>query len=103
MMFYTPQRIIDHINLNFNNEQIELVDAFTFLSITFDTHDKWKQHKNTIANQINVVIANLNKWRSLLHQRILVAIYNLLILSRINFGLLTEELNIPVCNITIEQ
>ena len=90
MLFCTPQkkRHIPDFNISINNQVIELVNEFTFLGITFDTHLNWKRHVEIIANKIIPIVSNLNKLKMILPQNILLTIYNTLLLPHLNYGLL---------------
>ncbi len=91
MLFYTYQRTsyIPKITLSINETPIEMVEHFTFLGITFDTHLTWRYHINNVTSKMNPVISNLNSLKLLIPRQALVTIYNTLLLPHINFGLLT--------------
>ena len=50
----------------------------------------WKFHINHIAKNISKLIGILNRLKSILPTHVKVMIYNALILSKINYGILTR-------------
>ena len=67
---------------------IEQVPTFNFLSITLDESLSWKNHTKRVANKISRVIGILFRLKNISPKEILLTLYNTLIHSYINYGLL---------------
>ena len=95
-MFLTISRatramqIPEDINLSYiiDNTVIECVDSFNFLGIYLDKYMNWKRHTDYIASKISKSIGILNRLKHILPTEIKIMIYNSLILSHINYGIL---------------
>ena len=68
--------------------EIACVDSFDILVITLDKHLNWKPHVDKISNKISKTLGILNRLKFYLPQNAKLAIYNSLILSHINYGIL---------------
>lgn len=71
-----------------NNKPICKVDKFKFLGFYFDSTLSWKTHIEYISNKISKVNGILSILKYYLPNRILLMIYNSLILSHLNYGIL---------------
>ena len=89
IIFHSPQQNVTIPLLYVDNTYIECVKNFNFLGIYFNQHMSWKYHINHIAKNISKSIGILNRLKSLLPTHVKVMIYNALILSKINYGILT--------------
>ena len=67
---------------------IEQVSTFNFLGITLDETLSWKNHTKMVANTISRVIGILFRLKNIFLKEILLTLYNALIYSYINYGLL---------------
>ncbi len=67
---------------------IERVAEFNFLGLTLDEHLTWKCHINKISNKISQCMGILNRLKRFLPIHTKVLIYNSLVLSHLNFGIL---------------
>lgn len=88
MVFSMPQKHVNIPDLQINGTSIESVDTFNFLGITIDKHLTWQAHTNKIANKISKTIGVIRKLQTFVPQNILIMIYNSLILSHLNYGIL---------------
>ena len=68
--------------------KVECVDSFNFLGLLLDTHLNWKGQTSKIANKISRTIGVLTKLKQYLPSRILLTIYNTLIVTHLNYGIL---------------
>ena len=75
--------------IKFNTSTINYVGHFSFLGIIIDDTLSWKYHINALANKISKVNGILSKLKYFFPSKILLLIYNSLITSRVNYGLLT--------------
>ena len=72
-----------------NDTIIERVTNFDFLGLTLNEHLNWKPHIDKIANKISRTIGILNRQKHFLPLHSKLHIYSSLILSYINFGILS--------------
>ena len=88
MIFHRKQKKIKDINISIDNVQIERVNTFNFLGIMLDESLTWTDHTNMVANKISRVTGVLHRLKNIFQKEILLTLYNTLILSYINYGLL---------------
>ena len=88
MMFHTKQRHVDAVSFTINIENIEQVSSFSFLGINLDENLKWNKHIGMLTNKLSRVIGILNRLKYIYPQHILLAIYNSLFMSHVNYGIL---------------
>ena len=88
MIFGRKQKKINEINVSIDNVQIERVHTFNFLGIMLDESLTWTDHTNMVANKISRVTGVLYRLKSVFPKEILLTLYNTLIGSYINYGLL---------------
>ncbi len=88
MIFHKPQKKIPTLHLVMNDTVIEKVAVFDFLGLTLNENLNWKSHIDKISNKISRSIGILNKHKHFIPLQSRLHIYNSLILSYINFGIL---------------
>ena len=88
MIFHTVNKRIPKLTLEIENTTIEQVSEFNFLGITLDEHVKWNKHIDKIANKISRNIGIINSMKHFLPIGTKTLIYNSLIVSHINYGLM---------------
>ena len=93
MIFHNYQQQINVPNISIDNVAIECVPNFNFWGIHFNEHLSWKPHITHISNFITRTIGVLNRLKNILPTSIKLIIYNSLILSRINYGILAWGYN----------
>ena len=71
-----------------DNVPIKKVPVFNFLGIEIHTNLKWNSHIDKIAGKVGKGLGILYKLKRFLPRNILVMIYNTLIQSHINYGIL---------------
>jgi len=89
MLFHSPQRKLKGYNdlkIEINNQVIKCVKTFNFLGIQFNENLNWNAHITYLSNKINSVVGMLNRLKHQLPTKILLMIYNSLILSRLHYG-----------------
>ena len=86
-VFHTPQRIVKYPPITINDTTVEVVDDFKFLGIMLNKHLKWTTHTDMIANKISKYIGVLSRLKHTLQSRILITLYNTLILPHFYYGL----------------
>ena len=89
MIFHKPQKKIMKLQLKINDIEIERVSQFDFLGLTLHENLNWKSHIDKIANKISRSIGILNKQKHFMPIESKLHIYNSLILSYINLGILS--------------
>ena len=88
MIFYPHQKKVKKPKLMIENYEIECVDEFNFLGITFDKHMTWKPHIDRIANKLNRTIGILNCLKRQLPMHIKLTLYYSLVQPHIIYGIL---------------
>ena len=88
MIFHRKQKKIKDKNISIDIVQIERVNTFNFLGILLDESLTWTDHTNIVANKISRVTGVLHRLKNIFPKEILLTLYNTLILSYINYGLL---------------
>ena len=88
MIFHTINKQIPELNIQIEGIDIERVSEFNFLGITLDDHLRWNKHIDKISNKMSRNIGILNCLKHFLPISTKLTIYNSLILSHINYGLL---------------
>ncbi len=89
MIFHTPQKRVKPLGLKIENNIVERVYEFNFLGLIMNENLNWKSHVNKIANKMSKGMVILNKLKHFLLLNAKVLIYNSLILSHLNFCILT--------------
>ena len=91
MIFHSHRKNIQHKIpvLKISNTDIEKVTDFNFLGITLNENLLWKSHINKIALKISKYIGILNKLKNYLPDYILKTLYDSMIASQLNYGILT--------------
>ena len=88
MLFHMPQKNIQTPIIIIDNIVIECVDSFNCLGFYLDKYMNWKRHTDYIASKISKSIGILNRLKHILPTEVKIIIYNSLILSHINYGIL---------------
>ena len=93
MIFHQPQKNVIPPKIKIDDIPIECVDNFDLLGITIDKHLHWKSHIDKVANKISKTIGILNKLKNVLPLSVKKILYNSLISSHLNYGILTWGYN----------
>ena len=88
MIFCTTNKRTPDLQLHIEGTPIERVYEFNFLGITLDDKLRWNKHIDKISNKISRNVGILNSMKHILPISTKILIYNSLILSHINYGLL---------------
>ena len=88
MLFHNPQKKIEIPLLKIDDIEIKSVKEFDFLGLTLNNHMTWKNHTDKIISKIAEVTGILNRLKHILPLNVKITIYNCLILSHLNFGIL---------------
>ena len=90
MIFKAARRnnMINPLNIKNYNTYIDRVDEFNFLRISFNEQLTRQSHIKKISKTCSRMIGILNKLKQLLPLNIKTMLYNTLILSHLNYGLM---------------
>ena len=88
MLFHRKQKHLDEINVVINDIEIEHVPSFNFLGIMLDENLSWKSHIEMVGNKISKVTGILYRLKNVFPENVLFVLYNSLIVSYMNYGLL---------------
>ena len=88
MLFHRKQKHIDEVSVIINGTKIERVASFNFLGIMLDENLSWKSHIEMVGNKISKVTGILYRLKNVFPESVLFVLYNSLIVSYINYGLL---------------
>ena len=76
---------LNNLTVLFNGTAINQVKHTKFLGVSIDEHLCWNYHIHQVESQISQSCGIMAKLRHLLPQRVLLTLYNLLILSYLNY------------------
>ncbi len=88
MTFHTKRRQVPNLSIRIDGVDVEQVNEFNFLGIRIDSHLDWKAHASHIANKLSKTMGILNRLKHYIPMKIKLNIYNSLVLSHINYGIL---------------
>jgi hypothetical protein len=88
MILHTPQRKFLYPDIYIDNIRISFVDEFNFLGIIIDKNMKFKAHLCHISKKISKAVGIMSKLKNLLPKSVMLHIYNALIQSHLNYGLI---------------
>jgi hypothetical protein len=86
--FHSANKCVTLPKLLIDNTEIEYVNEFSILGVVVDKNLNWTPHINHIIKKISKSICILNKLKHYLPEQTLKTIYNSLINSHINYGIL---------------
>jgi hypothetical protein len=69
-----------------NGENLKLVNSVKFLGLIIDNKMKWEEHISNKCIQISKAIAVISKLKHILPNRILITLYNSLIIPHMTYG-----------------
>ena len=88
MFFHKKQKHVDEINVQTNGTKIEHVESFNFLGIMLNENLTWKSHIEMVGKKISKVMGILYRLKNIFPENVLFVLYNSVIVSYINYGLL---------------
>ena len=88
MIFHRRQKQINELNISINGTDIERVESFNFLGLHIHESLSWRTHTDIVRNKISKVVGILYRLNNIFPKYILQTLYNSLIMSYINYGLL---------------
>ena len=88
-IFHYKQKIINALpDIQINNIKLSFVKQYKFLGVFMDDNLSWEFQVNQVSNKISKLNGLLSRLRHFFPKRILKIIYNSLILSILNYGIL---------------
>ena len=88
MLFHRKQKHVNDVNIKIDNTMIEHVQTFNVLGIMLNETLSWKSHIDMVSNKISKVIGIFYRLKHAFPEFVLFTLYNSLIVSYINYGLL---------------
>ena len=91
MQFRYPQKspsLMPKLTLKMNNTPIEKVTHFDFLGLRISETLSWKDHIDKVKGKISKIAGSMYRIKNQVNSKILLAIYNSLILSHLHYGIL---------------
>ena len=88
MLFHRKQKHVNDVNIKIDNTMIAHVQTFNFLGIMLNKTLSWKSHIDMVSNKISKVSGILYRLKHVFPEYVLFTLYNYLIVSYINYGLL---------------
>lgn len=88
MIFHKPRKQIPALNLTIENAMVARCSTFNYLGIHFNEHLTWNDHVKHISLKISRTIGRINCLKHLFPKRVLLTLYNSLILPHLNYGIL---------------
>ena len=88
MLFHMPQKKVTYPTLKIDNHNIEFVSNFNYLGVIIDENLNWNVHESTLSKKISKTIGVINRLKNQLPTEILLNIYNALVASYLNYGIM---------------
>ena len=88
MVFHRKQKHVDEMNVQINGTKFKSLKSFNFLGIMLDENLTWKSHIEMVGKKISKVTGILYRLQNIFPENVLFVLYNSLIVSYINYGLL---------------
>jgi len=83
-----PQKRVTYPNIFIDSTKVDYVNEFNFLGLVLDQHLNWKPHINMVSKKISKTIGIMNKLKNVFPKQAMYNIYNALVLSYLNYGLI---------------
>ena len=88
MVFHEDNKVVPTLELKNNDSSIYQVSTINFLGLHINSQLTWQTHIDEISKKISSVIGLIYKLQYILPQKILLSLYNTLILPQINYCIL---------------
>ena len=88
IIFHKKQKQISELNIAINDTDIKRVESFNFFGLHIHESLSWRTHTDIVRNKISQVVGILYRLKNIFPKYILQTLYNSLIMSCINHGLL---------------
>ena len=88
MLFSRKRRHSDSIQIVIGSNTIECVSNFTYLGVIIDKNLSWNAHTKYLISKLSQASGAIYKLRKFLSRKTLISIYNSLVVSHLNYGIL---------------
>jgi hypothetical protein len=88
MAFHKPRKIFTMPSIILNGVSIANCNDFNFLGIHLNKHLTWSDHTKQVSTKISRTLGQLKCLKKILPTKILLTLYNSLILPHLNYGIL---------------
>ena len=89
MVFHLRNKVVSYPDLHLNGNKIERVTQFNFLGLILHTSLSWDKHINHISLKVSKAIGILYRPKSIYPHKVLLTLYNTLILPYFNYCILS--------------
>ena len=89
MLFHKHNKTVPNLKLSINDRTIDQVTRFNFLGLHLNSQLTWHTHIEEISKKISSVTGIIYKMQNILPSKILLSLYNTLILPHINYCILS--------------
>ena len=89
MVFHMRNKVASYPDLHINGNKIERVTQFNFLGLILHASLSWDKHINHISLKVSKAIGILYRLKSIYPHRVLLTLYNTLILPYFNYCILS--------------
>ena len=89
MVFHMCSKVVSYPDLLLNGNKIERVTQFNFLGLILHASLSWDKHINHISLKVSKAIGILYRPKSIYPDRVLLTLYNTLILPYIKYCILS--------------
>ena len=94
MVFRMRNKVVSYPDLQINGNTLERVTQFNFLGLILHESLSWDKHINHISLKVSEAICILYRLKSIYSHRVLLTLYNTLILPHYNYGILSWGSNL---------
>ena len=88
MLFHNYNSLVPTLELKINESSFDQVSTFNFLGLHINSQLTWQTHIVEISKKISCIIGLIHKLQYILLQKIILSLYNTLILLQINYCIL---------------
>ena len=89
MVFHMHQKAVNYPDLYLNGNKIERVTQFNYLGLILQANLSWNKHISHISLKVSKTIGILNRLKSIYPRKVLLTLYNTLILPHFNYCILS--------------
>ena len=89
MVFHMHQKAVTYPDLYLNGNKIERVTQFNYLGLILQANLSWNKHISHISLKVSKTIGILNRLKSIYPRKVLLTLYNTLILPHFNYCILS--------------
>ena len=91
MVLHMHQKAVTYPDLYLNGNKIERVTQFNYVGLILQVNLSWNKHISHISLKVSKTIGILNRLKSIYPRKVLLTLYNTLILPHFNYWILSWE------------